>query len=60
MLPREKAGGDVDHERRSDAEAENDVPDGYMWVTLRQLNQLLRYGHVNIEARSLLSCLSLI
>ena len=43
-----------------DPEAENDVPDGYMWVTLRQLNQLLRYGHVNIEARSLLSCLSLI
>jgi oxidase EvaA len=43
-----------------DPDAENDVPDGYMWVTLRQLNQLLRYGHVNIEARSLLSCLSLI
>ncbi len=37
-----------------------DEPDGYMWVTLRQLNQLLRFGQVNIEARSLLSCLSLI
>ena len=39
---------------------ESEEPDGYLWVTLRQLNQLLRYGHVNIEARSLLSCLSLI
>src|SRR4030095_2995378 len=32
----------------------HDEPEGYKWVTLRQLNQLLRYGHVNIEARSLL------
>ncbi|MPZ15813.1 MAG: hypothetical protein GEU73_15555 [Chloroflexi bacterium] len=37
-----------------------DVPDGYLWVTLRQLNELLRFGFVNVEARSLLACLSLI
>ena len=43
-----------------DADGDNDVPDGYMWVTLRQLNQLLRYGQVNIEARTLISCLSLL
>lgn len=42
-----------------DPDGDNDVPEGYLWVTLRQLNQLLRYGEVNIEARSLLSCLSL-
>jgi dTDP-4-dehydro-6-deoxy-alpha-D-glucopyranose 2,3-dehydratase len=36
------------------------LPDGYTWVTLRQLNELLRYGLVNVEARSLLACLSLI
>jgi oxidase EvaA len=39
-------------------EGDHDVPDDYMWLTLRQVNQLLRYGHVNIEARTLLSCLS--
>jgi oxidase EvaA len=43
-----------------DADGDLDVPDEYRWVTLRQLNQLLRFGHVNIEARSLLSCLSLL
>ncbi len=36
------------------------LSDGYCWVTLRQLNDLLRHGHVNIEARNLLGCLSLI
>jgi len=35
------------------------VPDGYLWITLRQLTEMLRYGLVNVEARSLLSCLSL-
>lgn len=43
-----------------DADGHSEAPDGYRWVTLRQLNQLLRYGQVNMEARSLLSCLSLI
>jgi oxidase EvaA len=43
-----------------DADGPTDEPDGYLWVTLRQLNQLLLNGHVNMEARSLLSCLSLI
>lgn len=41
-----------------DSEGDHVVPDGYIWLTLHQLNQLLRYGHVNIEARTLLSCLS--
>lgn len=37
----------------------DDVPDDYLWITLRQLNELLRYGFVNVEARSLSACLSL-
>jgi oxidase EvaA len=33
-------------------------PDGYRWVTLWQLNELLRHGHyLNVEARSLVACL---
>lgn len=36
------------------------LPDGYVWVTLRQLTELLRHGLLNVEARSLLACLSLI
>lgn len=35
-----------------------DLPENYLWVTLRQLQELLRYGLVNVEARSLLACLS--
>jgi oxidase EvaA len=37
-----------------------DVPDNYMWITLRQFNALLRYGFVNVEARSLSACLSFV
>jgi oxidase EvaA len=41
-------------------EAEQDLPlpSSYLWVTLRQLHDALCYGLVNVEARSLLSCLS--
>ncbi|MET9247295.1 NDP-hexose 2,3-dehydratase family protein [Nonomuraea sp. NPDC003709] len=35
-----------------------DVPEGFRWVTVGQLTDLLRHGHyLNVEARSLLSCL---
>lgn len=34
------------------------LPPNYAWVTLGQLQELLRYGLVSVEARSLLSCLS--
>ena len=34
------------------------LPDNFTWMTGRQLQELLRFGLVNIEARSLLSCLS--
>jgi oxidase EvaA len=35
-------------------------PSNYHWMTLWQLNTLMLYGnHLNIEARSLLSCLTL-
>ena len=34
------------------------APPNYTWVTLGQLNTLIRYGnHLNIEARSVLACL---
>ena len=34
------------------------APPNYTWVTLSQLNTLIRYGnHLNIEARSVLACL---
>ncbi|HEY3117973.1 MAG TPA: NDP-hexose 2,3-dehydratase family protein [Chloroflexota bacterium] len=36
-----------------------DLPENYLWVNLRQLQTLLRYGFVNVEARNLLACLSL-
>ncbi|MBM2812160.1 MAG: NDP-hexose 2,3-dehydratase [Chloroflexi bacterium] len=35
------------------------LPENYLWVSLRQLNELLRFGLVNVEARSLLACLPL-
>lgn len=34
-----------------------DLPPNFLWVTLRQLHELLRFGLVGVEARSLLSCL---
>jgi oxidase EvaA len=36
-----------------------ELPDPYLWLSLRQLTDLLRYGLVNVEARSLLACLPL-
>jgi oxidase EvaA len=34
------------------------IPPSYTWVTLGQINTLVRYGnHMNIEARSVLACL---
>ncbi len=35
------------------------TPDNYLWMSLRQLMDLLRHGLVNVEARSLLACLQL-
>jgi dTDP-4-dehydro-6-deoxy-alpha-D-glucopyranose 2,3-dehydratase len=35
------------------------VPENFLWVSLRQLSDLLRFGMVNVEARSLLACLPL-
>jgi oxidase EvaA len=37
-----------------------ELPDNYLWLTLRQINELLRYGLVNVEARSLLACLNVV
>ena len=36
-----------------------ELPENYLWVTLSQLQNLLKYGFVNVEARNLLACLSL-
>lgn len=35
------------------------LPDDYVWMTLAQLDELTRFGMVNIEARNLLACLGL-
>ena len=34
-----------------------DLPPNFLWLSLRQLHQLLRFGLVGVEARSLLACL---
>jgi oxidase EvaA len=35
-----------------------DVPDGYLWATVRETTELLRHAHyLNVEARCLLTCL---
>ena len=36
-----------------------ELPPDYLWMSLGQLAELLRSGHLNLEARSVLSCLSL-
>ena len=41
------------------AEEELDVPEGFLWMTLGQIAELLRHGYFNIEARNLISCLDL-
>ena len=41
-----------------DSRDDRPVPPNYTWVTLGQLNTLIRYGnHLNIEARSVIACL---
>ena len=41
-----------------DEKDDRPVPANHAWVTLGQLNTLIRYGnHLNIEARSVLACL---
>lgn len=41
-----------------DSDFMDKTPPGHLWMTLRQLTDLLRHGHyLNIEARSLLACL---
>ncbi|MEM7351317.1 MAG: NDP-hexose 2,3-dehydratase family protein [Acidobacteriota bacterium] len=37
-----------------------ELPPDFLWMSLGQLAELLRFGHLNLEARSVLSCLSLI
>jgi dTDP-4-dehydro-6-deoxy-alpha-D-glucopyranose 2,3-dehydratase len=34
------------------------LPPEYMWLSFRQLQEMVRYGLLSVEARSLLSCLS--
>lgn len=35
-----------------------DAPEGFLWATLRDLNELVRHSHyLNVEARCLLTCL---
>jgi oxidase EvaA len=37
-----------------------ETPDDFIWMTLAQLQELTRFGMVNIETRNLLACLSLL
>lgn len=34
------------------------LPDNYMWATLFQIKELIHLGYVNIEARSIISCIN--
>jgi len=34
------------------------LPPEYMWLSFRQMQEMLRYGLVGVEARSVLSCVS--
>lgn len=36
-----------------------DVPPGFIWMTLRQVLEFVRFGFFSVEARSLLACLDL-
>lgn len=41
-----------------DADRELEIPENYIWMTLGQLSEFTQYeGYVNVESRSLLSCL---
>ena len=37
-----------------------ELPMNYTWMTLRQMKEFMRYGMFNIEARSIISCISFI
>jgi dTDP-4-dehydro-6-deoxy-alpha-D-glucopyranose 2,3-dehydratase len=36
-----------------------DLPENYIWMTLRQVLDFLKHGYMNIDARTLLSCINL-
>ncbi len=36
-----------------------EIPEAYRWMTLQQIQHLVRYGFFNIEARNLLACLDI-
>jgi oxidase EvaA len=38
----------------------NEIPENYKWLTLSQLMNLIRFGYLNIESRSLISAISFI
>ncbi|MEI6125399.1 MAG: NDP-hexose 2,3-dehydratase family protein [Pseudomonadota bacterium] len=33
------------------------LPENYIWMTLRQISDLLKHGYINIDARTLLACI---
>jgi oxidase EvaA len=37
-----------------------DCPENYMWMTVGQIQELVKHGYFNIEARNLLACLNLL
>jgi oxidase EvaA len=37
-----------------------DLPENFIWMTLRQIMDLLKHGYFNIEARSLVCCVNLL
>ena len=39
---------------------EQQLPSNYIWMTLRQMKEFMRYGMFNIEARSIISAISFI
>ena len=38
--------------------SEQQLPDNYIWMTLRQMNEFMRYGMFSIEARSIISAIN--
>ena len=36
------------------------LPEGYIWMTLGQIQEMLPHGYFNIEARNILACLHLL
>jgi oxidase EvaA len=42
-----------------DADQKMELPDNYVWMTIRQMKEFLRFNnYLNIEARGLISCIS--